>query len=64
MFDDTFRVLYGCVLSELRLPEHPESCQGRVSHRKSHSIIVEVPYTQTNAWIMAALANVVGQVNG
>jgi hypothetical protein len=23
-----------------------------------------VPYTQTNAWLMAALAKVVGQVNG
>ena len=26
--------------------------------------IDEVPYTQTNAWVMAALATVVGQVNG
>ena len=26
--------------------------------------IVEVPYTQTIAWVMAALAKVVGQVNG
>jgi hypothetical protein len=26
--------------------------------------IVEVPYTQTNAWVMAVLAKVVGQVNG
>jgi hypothetical protein len=25
---------------------------------------VEVPYTQTNAWVMAVLAKVVGQVNG
>ena len=28
------------------------------------STIVEVPYTQTNAWLMAVLAKVVGQVNG
>ena len=26
--------------------------------------IVEVPYTQTDAWVMAGLAKVVGQVNG
>ena len=26
--------------------------------------IVEVPYTQTNVWMMAVLAKVVGQVNG
>ena len=26
--------------------------------------IVEVPYTQTNAWVMAVWAKVVGQVNG
>ena len=25
---------------------------------------VEVPYTQRNAWVMAVLAKVVGQVNG
>ena len=26
--------------------------------------IVEVPYAQTNAWVMAVLAKVVDQVNG
>ena len=26
--------------------------------------IVEVPYTKPNAWVMAVLAKVVGQVNG
>jgi hypothetical protein len=26
--------------------------------------IVEVPYTQTNAWVMAVWAKVMGQVNG
>jgi hypothetical protein len=26
--------------------------------------IVEVPYTQANAWVMAVWAKVVGQVNG
>ena len=26
--------------------------------------VLEVPYIQTNAWLMAVLAKVVGQVNG
>ena len=35
-----------------------------VFRRAKVSTIVEVPYTQTNVWLMAALAKVVGQANG
>ena len=38
--------------------------QSAASRRAKVSTIGEVPYTQTDAWLMAVLAKVVGQVNG